>query len=217
MDFSGGGLDILLGLEADSGLRWSDIRAPSGHIDPEVFKHELIDCDGVSILSADPWNVLVPDVWEVRAALDALETGMDVLVCDCGHRFFAESDGLNTYELLKDSSHRVICLAELSVLGLARARVWLGEYFKASGEQEASRHPIVMGVSPLRVGGRGWSTKVSIPLEQASEYLDCEVIRGPVYDSELARSILEGLCVEKIPRRYQRVLDAVVKQMDAVN
>jgi hypothetical protein len=210
MDFSGGGLDILLGLEADEGLRWSDIRAPSGQIAPEAFKRELVDSDGIRILSADPWNMLAPDAWEIRAALKALEAGMNFVVCDCGHGFA----GSNKYGA-DDSSRRLICLAELSVLGLARARTWLGECSKLreNGPSRGVGEPLVIGVEPWGARSRAQAARSSIPLDEASEYLDHEIIGKFHHEPPLAQSILEGFGVESLPKSYRKLFDTVIERL----
>lgn len=62
LDLSRGGMDILLGLEQDEGLRWSGIDAPLGMIDGPALIREMLQWDGCPVLSADTWCA-APHQW----------------------------------------------------------------------------------------------------------------------------------------------------------
>ena len=53
-DFVAGCLDLLLGLEREPGLRFSQIDAPLGRIEGAALRHELIDWEGIRVLPCDP-------------------------------------------------------------------------------------------------------------------------------------------------------------------
>ena len=67
LDLSRGGMDILLGLEQDEGLRWSGIDAPLGMIDGPALIREMLQWDGCPVLSADNWCAAPHQRWEISA------------------------------------------------------------------------------------------------------------------------------------------------------
>ena len=78
----GGGLDVLLGIEDEPGLRWPDLHAARGEVVGEQL-HALLPCwRGVSVLSADRTRpaTLPDDV--PRDVLGALTAACDVVVHD---------------------------------------------------------------------------------------------------------------------------------------
>lgn len=63
----GGGLDVLLGIEASAGARWPDLAYARGDVDPEALVASLPRWREVPVLSADRWrpevpHAVVPDV-----------------------------------------------------------------------------------------------------------------------------------------------------------
>ncbi|MBI9115972.1 septum site-determining protein Ssd [Sanguibacter suaedae] len=81
-DARGGGLDVLLGIEDDPGLRWPDLHAARGEVSAEDVVPLLPAWHGVRVLSADrtrPW-ALTPDV--PTDVLRALQRTGDVVVHD---------------------------------------------------------------------------------------------------------------------------------------
>jgi MinD-like ATPase involved in chromosome partitioning or flagellar assembly len=48
-----GGVDVLLGIEAVPGARWSGVRLDGGHLDPELLEGGLPRWEGVRVLAAD--------------------------------------------------------------------------------------------------------------------------------------------------------------------
>ncbi|MCW2604290.1 MAG: helicase/secretion neighborhood CpaE-like protein [Pseudonocardiales bacterium] len=53
LDPAGGGLDVLLGLDAHAGARWSDIRLDGGVLEPESLRRRLPAVAGVGVLACD--------------------------------------------------------------------------------------------------------------------------------------------------------------------
>lgn len=71
LDLHGGGIDVLLGAEAEPGARWPDLHAARGTVDPDDLAASLPRWRHVPVLSAGRWvaasaEVAVPDV--LRAA-----------------------------------------------------------------------------------------------------------------------------------------------------
>ena len=84
-DFGGGGLDVLLGLEGESGLRFETVEAPLGRIDGGALAHELPQWGRIGVLACNPWSGDAPGSWEVEAVLHALCESSQAVVVDAGH------------------------------------------------------------------------------------------------------------------------------------
>jgi len=81
LDPVGGGIDVLLGIEAVSGARWSEVRVGGGRLDPADLRRGLPCWEGVGVLALD---AEAPAVSSVIQVLDA-GAGLDsVLVADLG-------------------------------------------------------------------------------------------------------------------------------------
>ncbi|WEV58697.1 hypothetical protein OZX67_07840 [Bifidobacterium sp. ESL0728] len=119
-DFTSGGLDTLLGLENDKGLRFGTLNAPLGKIDGEVLCKRLPHWEGMPVLAFDSWNSETPEWWEVEAVLTALERSADVVLVD-------GSRGQIVDMVPALGRAPVVVVAELSVLGLARAKALLNK------------------------------------------------------------------------------------------
>lgn len=119
-DFGGGGLDILLGLENDKGLRFGTLNAPLGKIDGDVLCKRLPHWEGVPVLAFDSWNSEIPEWWEVKAVMAALErsASVDMVLVDG-----ARGQVIDMVPDLRAAP--VVIISELSVLGLARAKALL--------------------------------------------------------------------------------------------
>ncbi|MGO1345467.1 MAG: septum site-determining protein minD, TadZ-like protein [Bifidobacterium psychraerophilum] len=190
-DFSGGGIDVLLGIEAESGMRFTDIKAPLGRLDGEALEHELLHWEGNGVLSVDPRKVRHPDWWEQQAALHALQEVNDIVVVDAGR-------GERIEEIALPQSAQIVVLAELSVLGLARAGVALsrGQLTASSGTA------LVIGVHPRALRAR--SERISV--QDAQEYLGVPLIGEFSPIRRLGLSITQGFGIARIPKQYRYLL-----------
>lgn len=84
-DPAGGGLDLLLGVEADSGLRWPDLRVSSGRV-PALSLHSALpgraQGDGrLAVVSCDR-DGAGPTGEAVAAVVESGRRAGDVVVCD---------------------------------------------------------------------------------------------------------------------------------------
>ena len=198
-DLAAGGMDVLLGLETDPGLRLSELEAPLGRMDPDALTHELPKWEGIAVLSSDPWKGAPPQAWDLDAALAAMGARSDLLLVDG-----AGGQGLEGLEALAGQPRLV--LAELSVLGVARTRALLGRV------EEGSSGPVeVVGVAPRGVRG-------APPVSQgeAEDFLGRPLLAVLKPRAKLATGILEGLGVERIPRSYRKPLAAIGDRAEAL-
>lgn len=208
-DFRKGGLDVLLGLENDKGLRFGTLQIPLGRVSGSALRKQLPKWSDIYVLAFDPWNSEIPEWWDVQAVVKALARVLDVVVVDA-----ALGEVLHDVPDLARAQRVVV--TEMSVVGVARSRMLLNAGLsRSSGLSNSSPEPVsmvpssalrasenglpalaVIGIEPRGVSrGRG-----VIDLEEACLYLGREVI-GPVKpDAKLASDLLEGLGVTEIPK-----------------
>jgi len=82
LDGSGGGIDVLLGIEAADGLRWPDLSDARGEVSGEELTALLPRWEGVTVLSADRARPGRGADEVVSVVLDALATSHDRVVLD---------------------------------------------------------------------------------------------------------------------------------------
>lgn len=220
-----GGLDVLLGLEQDRGLRWHGIHAPLGQLNGAALARQLPRWDGVGVLAFNPWQGDAPAWFEIQAALQALADLHDIVVVDAGRGVM-----LDQVPALIEASHLVV--AQLSVLGLARARThveWLERIAQDSVERRTQPPGIGEGSKPVAasagqvvavVGAEPFGAargKGAVSVQEARAHLGTAVT-GPLQpDRTIAADVLEGLGIRKVPRRMARVVDQAAQAvLDAV-
>lgn len=145
------------------------------------------------VLASQPWNGSDPEPWTVSAVLEALAQANDVVVVDIG-----APSALHSLPMLRQC--RQVVLAELTVLGLARARA-------------ARAMMIRQGVAPDygRCRARGLSRRGSVvDAHEASEYLHEELAGVVAPDRGLHGDVLEGLGIRAIGKSSRKAVDAVV-------
>ena len=82
LDPLGGGLDLLMGLEDDPGLRWPALASAAGRLSPGALAAALPTSSGVAVLSWDCGDLPAVPPDAVRAVVDAAVRGFDVVVLD---------------------------------------------------------------------------------------------------------------------------------------
>jgi secretion/DNA translocation related CpaE-like protein len=118
LDPVAGGLDVLLGIEATAGARWSGLRLDGGRLDPDVLVSGLPQWSSVAVLSAD----VPPPPGAVAQVLDVAARAGPVVV-DLGRW---PSPGREA-ALRRCSLTVLICAADVrSVTGARAVRLGLG-------------------------------------------------------------------------------------------
>lgn len=146
----GGGLDVLLGIEGEEGMRMGQVEAPLGRLDPEALDRELPTWDGVGVLSSDPWKEGAADWWNVDAAVRALAIARDLLVVDGGR-------GEDVSGLPSLSASPWVLVVEMSVLGLARASHLMDRFrLMETGGGGVGRRGFQPRLQGPGDGGSGW-------------------------------------------------------------
>lgn len=87
----GGGIDLLLGVEADTGLRWSDLMLQGGRLNYAALRDALPRHRGVSVLSAGRGGSDI-DAAPLGAVIDAGSRGGATVVCDVPRRSTAAAE-----------------------------------------------------------------------------------------------------------------------------
>lgn len=208
LDLDSGGLDLLLGIEREPGLRLGRINAPLGRIEGDALNHELPHWEGVAVLAHAPWISQAPDWWETQAALRALAEVNQVVVVDAGR-----GRGLDAMPDLL-AGVEVVAI-ELSVLGLARAKAHLAmlrrmrDALAESLPGDLSR-PLVVGLEPR--GAPHGSSKVGV--DEAGDYLGMQVL-GPLrMRRAFCGRILDGLGVSDPGRANRRVVAQLADEVE---
>lgn len=193
-DFAAGGIDVLLGIENEPGLRFQTVDIPLGKTEGAALNGELPQWERVGVLASQPWNGSDPEPWTVSAVLEALAQANDVVVVDIG-----APSALHSLPMLRQC--RQVVLAELTVLGLARARA-----ARAMMIRQGESRPIMVGVVPRGLSRRGGV----VDAHEASEYLHEELAGVVAPDRGLHGDVLEGLGIRAIGKSSRKAVDAVV-------
>jgi secretion/DNA translocation related CpaE-like protein len=85
VDSWGGGLDLLLGIEAQPGLRWSDVTVEDGRLSLAAVRAALPSHQSVGVLSGTRRDGDIAD-GALRAVVDAGRRGGATVVCDLPRR-----------------------------------------------------------------------------------------------------------------------------------
>lgn len=202
-DLQGGGLDVLLGVENEDGSRLGEISAPLGTIDGKALLRELPVWDGVPLLSCDPWKTENPQSWEVQACIRALSQVRSAVIVDVG-----QGNGLQDLTELRQAIR--INVVEMTVLGLARAKANMQSQRNPSdpsdpiGEHDAAtqEREFLVGVQPRGTVRDHGTTAI----EEAAEYLDCDITAVIKPDAKLCSELLEGLGLRKPNRTNAKAI-----------
>lgn len=191
LDMGGGGLDVLLGLENEPGLRLAQIEAPLGRIDGKALCHEIAQWEGVRVLACDASATKHPDMHEIRSIVRALSEACDVVILDSGQAQIVED-----FSDCQQMMH--VVAAELSVLGLVRA--------KRHSERLAARECVISGIVGIAPRGTRLGRGM-VDLAEAGEYLKSSLIGPIANDAGLCSDVLEGLGIRSIGKASKRVID----------
>lgn len=111
LDETGGGIDVLLGIEAQPGARWSQLRVAGGEFDAEVLARGLPRWGSVPVLAAD----VAPPARAAPAVVRAASTAGPAVLALARGTSAAREAALATCQL-------VVVLGVASVRGLAAGR-----------------------------------------------------------------------------------------------
>ncbi|MDR1386287.1 MAG: P-loop NTPase [Propionibacteriaceae bacterium] len=117
LDVHGGGIDLLMGLEAVAGWRWDSLSSASGQV--SVLNDRLPATDGVVVVSTSRTDRVEPPAAAVTAVVDSLRRSCGLVVVDLGR-----SAGLAGRAAV-DLCERLLLLTGASVRAVAGAQAVL--------------------------------------------------------------------------------------------
>jgi len=119
----GGGLDLALGIERDTGLRWADLTVAGGRLNYAALCDALPRCNRMAVLSAGRGGVDIP-AGSLAAVVDAGSRAGATVICDLPRRASepaeAALDGADLVALVVPADVRA-CAAAAAVGGWASA------------------------------------------------------------------------------------------------
>jgi secretion/DNA translocation related CpaE-like protein len=126
-DAHGGGLDLLLGAEEASGIRWPDLAAAAGRLSTTTLDYALPHPDGVALLSHGRGDAVAVPAEAFAAVLAAGVRGYEQVFIDVPRSTWASAPDM------LDRADRVILLVPGRVRGIAAAAAaipWLRSFTK---------------------------------------------------------------------------------------
>jgi secretion/DNA translocation related CpaE-like protein len=82
----GGGIDLVLGSEDTTGVRWPDLHETQGRVSGNALRNALPRLDELSVLTWDRGDVLTIPPVAMRSVLEAARRGHDLVVIDVPRR-----------------------------------------------------------------------------------------------------------------------------------
>ncbi len=110
----GGGIDLVLGCERDTGLRWPDLTSQGGRLSYSALREALPQRHGVRVLSGSRTGADI-DAVPLGAVIDAGSRGGATVVCDLPRR------STGAVETVLDAADLVVVVAPADVRSCAAA------------------------------------------------------------------------------------------------
>ena len=110
----GGGIDLILGCEGDTGLRWPDLTVQGGRLSYTALRDALPQRHGVSVLSGSRTGNDI-DAAPLDAVIDAGSRGGATVICDLPRR------STGAVETVLDAADLVVVIAPADVRSCAAA------------------------------------------------------------------------------------------------
>jgi secretion/DNA translocation related CpaE-like protein len=148
-----GGIDLVLGSEAQAGLRWPDLSLQGGRLSIDALRDALPQCHGVSVLSGGRVGGDV-DAAPLAAVIDAGSRGGATVICDVPRRSTAAA------ETALDAADLVVVVAPADVRSCAAAAAvapWVSAINPNVGV-------VVRGPAPSGLRSRDVAAIVGLPL-----------------------------------------------------
>jgi len=145
-DRLGGGVDIVLGGEDVTGVRWPELVETQGRLSVAAFKQALPILSGVAVLSWDREGSpdATPEAW--NAVLDAASRGFDLTVVDLPR----DLASLSTAALSR--AHAVVLVVSARVRGAIAASRYLEELTALTTDIRVIVREKANGVRPEAIG-----------------------------------------------------------------
>ena len=149
----GGGIDLVLGSEGETGLRWPDLAVQGGRLSYPALREALPQRRGVSVLSGGRTGSDI-DAAPLGAVIDAGSRGGATVICDLPRR------STGAVETVLDAADLVVVMAPADVRSCAAAAAivpWVSAVNPNAGV-------VVRGPSPGGLRSADVATIVGLPL-----------------------------------------------------
>jgi len=149
----GGGIDLVLGSEGETGLRWPDLAVQGGRLSYSALREALPQRRGVSVLSGGRTGSDI-DAAPLGAVIDAGSRGGATVICDLPRR------STGAVETVLDAADLVVVMAPADVRSCAAAAAivpWVSAVNPNAGV-------VVRGPSPGGLRSADVATIVGLPL-----------------------------------------------------
>lgn len=202
-DSAGGGIDLLVGVERRSGLRWPGLILEGGRVSAAALHSALPTTDGgTAVLSCGRGvSASDPSATAMRAVLDAARGAGDFVACDVPR----QRDGAT--DVLLEAADLVVLVVPATLRASAAAEA-IADYVK---ERNTNQGLIVRGPAPGGLRGIDIADALGLPLLAAmraeprlDEAVDAGGLRlrrrGPLRDA--TRAVLDVLASRPAARRW---------------
>jgi secretion/DNA translocation related CpaE-like protein len=149
----GGGIDLVLGCEDETGLRWPELALQGGRLNYPALRDALPQRDGVTVLSGSRIGSEI-EATPLGAVIDAGSRGGATVICDLPRR------STGAVETVLDAADLVVVVAPADVRSCAAAAAltpWLSAANPNAGV-------VVRGPSPGGLGAAEVARIVGLPL-----------------------------------------------------
>lgn len=116
-DPCGGGLDLLAGVEDESGIRWEALIDAHGRLPAPALEDSVIRVAGVSLLSFGRDGTVLPDASTAQSVLETATRVFDLVIVDCG------KDSFSSLFLDRAHMHVVVVRNHVRAAAAAAARL----------------------------------------------------------------------------------------------
>ncbi len=160
LDPSGPGLDLLLGIERDEGLRWPELRLRDGRVDPDALLRALPRRGSTTVLSSPPpsgaadGSCAAPRAGAVRSVLQSGHDGGMTVICDVSRQ---RSEATEAAVEMADLTVLVVAADVPACASAVRCSAWLRRHT----EDVAL---VVRGPSPGGLRGGDVEAALGLPL-----------------------------------------------------
>ena len=159
-DLSGGGIDLLVGAEAQQGVRWPELAFTSGRMSAETFIPALPKVHGISLLSASRESLVSPTDEAWQSILECAVHAFDCVVIDLGRQELP----VCVHPILHRSNAPLWWVVPTRIRAIAATAVCLEHSRSHWAQQEIIVRKVDRSMSPNDVGrALGTSVRASLP------------------------------------------------------
>lgn len=192
------GLDMILGLEENAGLRWQDISSPLGIIDARSLIARLPVGDGVRVLAGRPWSGNPPQSWEQKAVFEVLLHSSGPLIVDAGNGPQLPEQFASVLVKLHVSDPIILIVVTPTLSALATAQTLIRSLDQLF--PQAHIGAVVSRISPVTIGSMSSAPSAG----QITAFLNVPIVAKYSCNLRFAHQIEAGVGLEGVPTSLMR-------------